>query len=899
MKLAPSTQINAIDAALLSAVPPFQALPRPARVPLSIPQQRLWVLSHLADGNEVCHIHKGLRLRGELDEAALPSALDRFVARHEVLRTTFGVEDGEPFERIGPADVGQPLKRDDLRTTDMEATVGDLMHHDAQATFDLEAGPLIRTRLARLAMDDHVLLITTHRIVSDDWSQKILPRELSERYAAAREGRADRLPPLPMQYADYAVWQRRWLTGEVLKRQSEYMLRMLAGAPTVLKLATDRPRPAQQNYSGSYVKFALYEPLTTQLKALSRLHGTTLFVTLLAGWALVLARLSGQDELMIGTPCANSTRSEIQRLCGLFANTLALRIDLSGDPTTATLLERVNAAALGAQENQDLPFEQVVELVNPPRALAHRPIFQVVLGWQINGAETTTGLPGLELKHAAFDDSVARHDLALELAEVGEAIHGRLIYATLPLKRSTVERFTSYLQQALSQMAANPGQRVWSLRLRLAEERHRLLVQSNLTEAAHPPRRCIHKPIEVQAERDPKTITVICGDQGMRCLEPSARATSPASRVCPPQSPPANSGPRVQTAVMNFIEGTRVVSAGELQANNITRYHVTNSYREQITTSGYYDQLKYIVEPSFNEFESPGNLDTSGEHDNTVVPGFQHKYAQTGLMLVTDRCASYCRYCFRKRIVGKNSDEIAADFAQIAQYIVDHPEMTNVLLSGGDPFMLSTAQLDKIVDHLLPIPNLDSIRFGTKAVAYQPKRFEDSALPGLFRRIQEAGKAAVIVTHFDHIGEISADAEHTIRFLRTQGVQFLNQSVLLAKVNDDPEILTATFAKCHQMGVRPYYLFQGRPVKGASHFQVPLSRGLEITRSITKHLSGIQKTFKYIMSHYTGKIEILDLAGDGRVYMRYHQHKDLEKIGKIFSRPHREGACWLDDLPEG
>lgn len=379
----------------------------------------------------------------------------------------------------------------------------------------------------------------------------------------------------------------------------------------------------------------------------------------------------------------------------------------------------------------------------------------------------------------------------------------------------------------------------------------------------------------------------------------NARTTSAAPRVRPLQSSPTNWDSSHRTAAMNFIEGTRDVSKSELQAYGITRYHVTKFYREQITNSVYYDQLKHIVEPSFEEFERSGNLDTSGEHDNTVAPGLQHKYAQTGLLLVTDRCASYCRYCFRKRIVGKNSDEIATDFSRIARYIGDHPEITNVLLSGGDPFVLSTAKLDKILDHLLPISHLDSIRFGTKTIAYEPKRFEDSALPALFQRIHEAGKTAVIVTHFDHIGEISADAERNIGSLRAQGVQFLNQSVLLAKVNDDSEILAATFAKCHQMGVRPYYLFQGRPVKGASHFQVSLRRGIEIARGINQRLSGIQKTFKYIMSHYTGKIEILDLGGDGRVYMRYHQNKTPEKVGKIFSRPHLEGACWLDDLPEG
>ncbi|MDF0498970.1 KamA family radical SAM protein [Bradyrhizobium yuanmingense] len=348
-----------------------------------------------------------------------------------------------------------------------------------------------------------------------------------------------------------------------------------------------------------------------------------------------------------------------------------------------------------------------------------------------------------------------------------------------------------------------------------------------------------------------------------------------------------------------FIEETRIVSERELQVNNITPYHVTKSYREQIIKSGYSDQLKYIVEPSIQEFDSPGTLDTSGEHHNTVVPGLQHKYAQTGLLLVTERCGSYCRYCFRKRIVGKVSDEIAPDFGRVAQYIACHPEMTNVLLSGGDPFVLSTSNLNKIVDHLLSIEHLKSIRFGTKMLAYAPKRFDDSALSALFQRIHKAGKSPIIVAHFDHVGEISSAVERKVRALRAQGVQLLNQSVLLAKVNDDPEILAATFAKCHEIGVRPYYLFQARPVKGASHFQVALGRGLEIVRGINQRLSGIEKTFKYIMSHYTGKIEMLDLGQDGRVYMRYHQNKVPEKIGKIFSRPHVATACWFDDLPDG
>jgi L-lysine 2,3-aminomutase len=202
------------------------------------------------------------------------------------------------------------------------------------------------------------------------------------------------------------------------------------------------------------------------------------------------------------------------------------------------------------------------------------------------------------------------------------------------------------------------------------------------------------------------------------------------------------------------------------------------------------------------------------------------------------------------------------------------------------------------MDHLLPIPHLTSIRFGTKTIAFYPPRFADPALPGFFERILRAGKAAIIVSHFDHVGEISEEAETNIARLRSIGVQFLNQTVLLGKVNDDPDILAATFGKCHSMGVRPYYLFQGRPVKGASHFQIPLRRGVDIVQGVNRRLSGIQKTFKYTMSHYTGKIEILDLGADNRLYMRYHQNRNPEMIGKIFSRPYRENACWLEDLPE-
>ncbi|HUT29310.1 MAG TPA: KamA family radical SAM protein [Sedimentisphaerales bacterium] len=325
---------------------------------------------------------------------------------------------------------------------------------------------------------------------------------------------------------------------------------------------------------------------------------------------------------------------------------------------------------------------------------------------------------------------------------------------------------------------------------------------------------------------------------------------------------------------------------------------VTHFYLEHMRRSGYYHQLRRIVEPSEQELTAPGWWDTSGEHACTVITGLQHKFPQTALILVADACFSYCRFCFRSRFVGRSSHEIAVDYPKIAEYIRQRPQINNVLLSGGDPLMLDTERLNDILDHLLPIPHLSTIRIGTRAIVYYPARFNDEQLGLMFERILQAGKTAVLVTHINHFAEVSNEAERHLSNLRKLGVLLYNQTVLLKDVNDDPAILASTFRELHALGVRPYYLFQARPVKGASHFQVPLRRGVEIVHSVNRLLSGIEKTFRYIVSHSTGKIEILDVGEDNRLYMRYHQHTDGPKIGRIFSRPCPEETSWLDDLPE-
>jgi KamA family protein len=351
------------------------------------------------------------------------------------------------------------------------------------------------------------------------------------------------------------------------------------------------------------------------------------------------------------------------------------------------------------------------------------------------------------------------------------------------------------------------------------------------------------------------------------------------------------------SAHAHFTEAICPAGRDELRRNHVTPYRVTRFYYDQIRRGQYFQQLRHIVQPSIEELRSPGRWDTSGERDHTVLTGLQHKYPQTALLLVSANCFSYCRFCFRKRLVERGSDEIALNHTEVAAYIRQHPEITSVLLSGGDPFTLSTEQLAGIVDHLLPIPHLSSIRFGTKAIVFYPPRFRDKQLRSLFEKIRSAGKSPVIVTHIDHFGEVSEEAEVRVRELRACGVHFFNQAVLLKKINDDPETLAATFRKLHCLGVQPYYLFQARPTKRASHFQVPFHRGLKIVRDTNHRLNGLERTFRYVMSHQAGKIEILDLDRDNRLYMRYHQSSDARQVGTLFWRTVGKDACWLDGLP--
>jgi amino acid adenylation domain-containing protein len=505
---------GALDGAARAEQDSIPWVGRSGALPLSFAQQRMWFLAQMEGLSRAYHIPGGFRLAGPLDRVALRRALNRIVERHEALRTTFQMVDGEPMQRIAPAEESSfALVEQDLRgNADPERELERLALEEAGAAFDLKSGPLVRARLIRLederGEEQHVLLFTVHHIMSDGWSMGVMGEELSALYAEFREGRADPLPELGIQYVDYAVWQRRRLQGELLSRQAEYWKGTLAGAPAVLELPTDRPRPAHQSYAGGTVELVLDAELTAGLKGLSLRQGVTLYMTLLAGWAAVLSRLSGQTEVVIGTPVANRGHVQLEGLIGLFVNTMAVRVDLKGSPAGVELLERVRDATVGAQANQDIPFEQVVEMVQPLRSTAHSPVFQAMFAWE-NTAGVPLALPGMRMMALqAAAETAAKFDVTLSLREQGAEIVGGLTYAAALFERGTIERHARYLRNVLQGLVRDAGAVVEQMPMLPAAEREQMLYEWNRTEAEYPRDRCLHELFEEQAGRTPEAAAV-------------------------------------------------------------------------------------------------------------------------------------------------------------------------------------------------------------------------------------------------------------------------------------------------------------------------------------------------------------------------------------------------------
>jgi amino acid adenylation domain-containing protein len=521
---------GAVRAAGASTMGRILAADRNQPLPLSLAQQRLWFLDRLDKAASAAyHMPAALRLLGELDRSALQSTLDRLIARHESLRTHFVANDGVPYQQIAPADCGFALRHEDwsaLPVDEREAVVAALAAEEAAAAFDLSAGPLIRGRLLKLAADEHVLLITQHHIVSDGWSINVLVREVAALYTAFRLGEPDPLPALEVQYADYAQWQRHWLQGGELARQSDFWKEHLSGAPALLSLPLDRPRPAIQSHAGGRLPFMVPAELTAGLRMLSQRHGVTLFMTLLSAWGVLLSRLSGQTDVVIGTSVANRQRREIENLIGFFVNTLALRLRIEDQPTVAALLEQARETTLAAFAHQELPFEQVVEAVQPQRSLSHSPLFQTLFAFNNTSAsgEGVLALPGLTLAPVKSTDDRAHFDLSLSMADRDGHLAGALEYASDLFDRATIERWAGYFVKLLEAMASDASMAVDTLPLLPAAERQQLLHEFNATESAYANDMLLHELFEQQAATQPDAVAVVFEEQRLTYGELNARA---------------------------------------------------------------------------------------------------------------------------------------------------------------------------------------------------------------------------------------------------------------------------------------------------------------------------------------------------------------------------------------
>ena len=478
---------------------------------LSSAQKRLWFLAQMEGIREAHHISLSLHIYGELDFRVLKRALDRIVERHLVLRASFECVEGQPLQRVAAPDSGFELQEHDLSGGgEAEIELERIRRHEAGRCFDLEHGPLIRGRLFRLAAQEHVLLISMHNLVSDAWSIGILTSELSALYQAYSAGDDDPLPQLTMQYADYARWQQQQLNGAGMRRAGEYWRRALEGAPALLELPTDRPRQAEQASACDVVELRLNATLTRELKALSQRHAMTVDMLILAAWSVVLSRLSGQKELVLGVAFSNRTRLETQKMIGPFANKLALRIETSG--TMAELLEKVKTRMLEAREHQELPFEQVVEIVKPPRSIARAPIFQAMLVWQ----EQQKQIPnpsGPRLMPEQTHYGASEFDLELALGESGDRIVGGLRYAAALFDRGTIEWHAGYLRQALAAIVADESQETDHIPLLSDVERVFLLELGNgafgVKSTTTPEGVCLYGLVATQAERSPLATAVI------------------------------------------------------------------------------------------------------------------------------------------------------------------------------------------------------------------------------------------------------------------------------------------------------------------------------------------------------------------------------------------------------
>lgn len=498
--------------------PPLGATQRDGTLPASFAQQRLWFLQRLDPAGGAWHVPMIAELRGTVDVSALQRSVNEIVRRHEALRTRFAESEGRPLQVICPTG-SCPLRVVDLRhasEADQAKAVQERALAEQREPFDLQTGPLMRCCLLRLGEDRSVFCATLHHIVADGWSLGLLCRELAVCYAAFRRGRQPALPELPIQYADYAAWQLALLESDALQQQLAYWRTQMNDLP-VLSLPTDRPRPASGRQTGARAARELSAALTQRLRALNRREGVTLYMSLLAVFQVLLLRLTGQGDVVVGTPIANRTRSELEGLIGFFVNSLVMRTDLSGDPRFRELLRRVRATALAAYAHQDLPFERLVEELNPERHLHRHPLFQVVFAVQ-NAPGEPLQLAGLEVRTVEFDVATTRYDLQFDVWELGDRLQLNAFYDVELFDRSTIECWLERFETLLSAILDDPDRRLSEYRV-LTEDDRKWLADRHSRPAPAGDRLCLHEWFRRQAEQTPEAAAVVTADRQMTYRE--------------------------------------------------------------------------------------------------------------------------------------------------------------------------------------------------------------------------------------------------------------------------------------------------------------------------------------------------------------------------------------------
>ncbi|NET44010.1 non-ribosomal peptide synthetase, partial [Okeania sp. SIO2B3] len=520
--------LNQVSQDRNNTLSPIEVIPRDENLSLSFAQQRLWFIDKMGLISNAYNLPLALHLVGKLDEVALQKSLDGIIARHETLRTTFSSINDTPVQVIKPPfALLLPLQDlSELTSSEQTAQLQLLLQQENQQQFNLEVDLPIRARLYKLTATEHILLVVLHHIVADGWSLILFAQELSTHYAAALANKPSPLPELPIQYADFAAWQRNYLQGEVLETQVEYWKQKLKELPQ-LQLPKDHPRPAVESFKGAGLPINLSASLTSKLKQLSQEQGVTLFMTLLAGFKVLLHRYSGQEKIVVGSPIANRNRSEIEGLIGFFVNSLVMYTDLEGEPSFTEVIKRVQQTALEAYAHQDLPFEKLVEELQIERSLSQNPLFQVSFALQQSEvAKPSFSLPNLEVSwYEKIEDEVTvRLDLELHLWVEGEEIKGLCAYNRDLFEAETIDRMLSHYENLLKAALEYPEKPIGLLPLMSDAERKQLLVEWNNTKTDYPREKCIHELFAAQVEKTPDALAVVFAEQKLTYSQLNSRA---------------------------------------------------------------------------------------------------------------------------------------------------------------------------------------------------------------------------------------------------------------------------------------------------------------------------------------------------------------------------------------